>query len=111
MTASYTIMVKLIYGMAGTGKSTYVYNQIVKDLENNKRVLLLTPEQQAVLSERAIAERTKEKNVSTLELEILSFRRLANHVFRMYGGLCYRYLEDSGKYLVLWATLSSISSR
>lgn len=95
--------IKMIYGMAGTGKSTLVYEQIVHDLKDGKRVLLLTPEQQAVLSEQAIAERTTD--VDTLKLDILSFRRLANHVSRLYGGLRYQYLDESGKYLVLWATL------
>lgn len=95
-------MIQFIYGMAGTGKSTLVYDKIAADLAAGKKVLLLTPEQQAILAERALAQRTA--NINTLDLEVLSFRRLANRVARIYGGLCYRYLDDGGKFLMLWAT-------
>ena len=36
---------KIIYGRAGSGKSKYIYEQIAKNIENNEKIFLITPEQ------------------------------------------------------------------
>ena len=39
----------------------------------------------------------EEKNIPSISLEVVSFRRLANRVFRSCGGLSYSYIGQGGK--------------
>lgn len=100
-------MITFIYGRAGSGKSTYIYDRIASDLKNGRKPLLLVPEQQALYAERQIADLTSD--YSSIELEVLNFRRLANRVFREYGGLTFNNIDDGGKLLIMWRVLNEIS--
>ena len=97
-------MLQFITGGAGTGKSTYVINRLVSDLKTDKRVILLVPEQQAVIAERSVE--TIAADVPTINLEILNFTRLCNRVFREYGGLSYSYIGKGARNLILWKVLN-----
>ncbi len=100
-------MLNFIFGGAGSGKSTLISERIIEDLKNNKRVLLLVPEQQMVISERSYAKITD--GLPALNLEIMNFTRLADSVFRTYGGLCYNYIDKSAQMLLMWKTLEALS--
>lgn len=100
-------MLELILGPCGTGKSRRIYSDIVGDLKDGKRVCLIVPEQMALYAERMI--NSLAGDVSELELEVLSFRRLADRVFRDYGGLSFNTISDAGKTLVMWRVLFGIS--
>ena len=100
-------MINIIYGPAGCGKSTKIYNSIVNDLRDGKKPILIVPDQYILNAESAIADLAED--VSTFDLEILSFRRLANHVFRELGGLSFNDIDESGKLLVMWRVLREVS--
>lgn len=100
-------MLELFLGPCGTGKSRRIYSDIVGDLRNGERVCLIVPEQMALYAERMI--NSLAGDVSELELEVLSFRRLADRVFRDYGGLSFNTISDAGKTLVMWRVLFGIS--
>ncbi|MDD6265800.1 MAG: PD-(D/E)XK nuclease family protein [Clostridia bacterium] len=97
-------MVKLICTPFHSGKSEYVYSQIVKKLSEGKKVILMVPEQEAVIAEAALCRLLDGKN--SLNLEVLNFKRLCNRVFREYGGLCYNYVNKGGQAVILWRVLS-----
>ncbi|MBR5322844.1 MAG: exodeoxyribonuclease V subunit gamma [Clostridia bacterium] len=101
-------MLKLVYGPAACGKSTYVYNRILKDLKQGKKALLIVPEQNVLLAERCITDMSND--VSTIDLEVLSYRRLANQVFRTFGGLSFNDLNEGARLLVMWRALREASA-
>ena len=100
-------MVKILYGASGCGKTTEIYNQIADDLKNGKRPFLIVPDQHILNAESAITDICKD--ISTFELEIVSFRRLANHVFRKLGGLSFNDIDESGRLLVMWRVIREVS--
>ena len=40
-------MLEIVYGVSGSGKTSYLMEQIKKDIQNHKKCFLLVPEQQA----------------------------------------------------------------
>ncbi len=101
-------MIKFVYGPAACGKSTYIYNKIIEDLQNGKKPILIVPDQNILSAERAIIDMAAD--VSTIDLEVLSFRRLANHVFRTLGGLSFNDLSEGGRLLIMWRALREASA-
>ena len=99
-------MLHYLTGRPGSGKSEYLLIQMKTALDAGKSVLLLVPEQQAVLWESRLAE---ELPLSCqLQLEVTNFTRLANTVFRQYGGLSRPRIDDGGRTLVLWRAVLSV---
>ena len=96
-------MIDLIYGLPGTGKTKYVSERIIKDIEDGKKVLLIVPEQQTVEAERSMLKLLKPS--AQLSFEALNFSRLANKLFRIYGGLSYSYATNGMKNLFMKRTL------
>lgn len=102
-------MIKFIYGSVGTGKSEYTARASVEALANGRRVILLVPEQQAVEAEQRITTLAEAARVPTVELETLNFTRLANRVFRRFGGLCYNYIRKGARKIIMWRALSEVA--
>lgn len=101
-------MIKIVYGPAGSGKSTYIYENIIKDLKSGNRPMLIVPDQNVLSAERSIASLAD--GISTADLEVLSFRRLSNFVFRSLGGLSFNDIDESGRLLVMWRVLREASA-
>jgi len=100
-------MVKFIFGASGSGKSELIYSSIAEDIRNSQKVILLVPEQEVLRCERILAERLE--GVNSLMLEVVSFRRLCNRIFREYGGLCKNYITGSGRAMLMWRALSEFT--
>ncbi len=100
-------MIRFVCGPSGSGKSAYIYQQIVADLKSDKKPILIVPDQQVLLAESIIADMTE--GSSTFSLEVLSFSRLANHVFRTLGGLSFNNIDDGGRLLIMWRAINEIS--
>ncbi len=102
-------MLKLIYGSFGSGK-TYRSDTLILDaLKSGKECILLVPEQEVMEAERRIADRADESGVYCEKLTVVSFRRLANLIFRKYGGIEYKYLDEGGKLIIVWQILEELS--
>lgn len=100
-------MINFIYGRAGSGKTSRVCKLAAESLSAGKKVFLIVPEQMAVDAEARMTELLG--NSPSLNLEILSFRRLCNRVFREHGGLSYNCVTKSGRTLMMWQTLTELS--
>ena len=102
-------MLRIIYGMPGSGKTYRIYSEILSALSSGKKVALLVPEQEVMEAERRIADRADAEGIYCEHLNVVSFRRLANLAFRKYGGIEYQYLDDGGKLLIIWRIIEELS--
>ncbi len=99
-------MLNLILGGSGSGKTALIEEKIKKNIEKGEKVILLVPEQETVTSERRMLELLPPS--AQLNFEVLNFSRLANRVFRQYGGLSYRNVSRGVKALTMWSTVTSL---
>lgn len=100
-------MVNFIYGLPGTGKTTEITNRIKDDVKCGKKVILIVPEQQTVEAERRMLLTLPAS--AQLSFEAVNFTRLANKLFRIYGGLCYNYITSGMKSLFMKRTLIELA--
>ena len=99
-------MLKILYGHASSGKSRKIYDMLSADAACGKRSYLIVPEQQTVQCERALLDMLPYS--AQLTSEVLNFSRLANLVFRTYGGLSYNYADKGSKTLIMWKNLREL---
>ncbi len=102
-------MLKLIYGVPGSGKTYITDTMILKRLRDGEKVTLLVPEQEVMEAERRIADRAEREGVFCEKLTVVSFRRLANLAFRTYGGIEYKTLGDGGRLIVIWRIVEELT--
>lgn len=100
-------MIKFVFGGAGSGKTRYVTDDILRVLrETDKRVFLLVPEQQTVIYETRLAREFPPEYAT--RLEATSFTRLGNTVARTVGGLARPTLSGGVRALLTWRAASSV---
>lgn len=102
-------MTELITGSVGSGKGTYIIEKIREQLEKKKRMFLIVPEQEAVIWERRICAELPPMNA--LYLQVLSFKRLANEVFRTVGGISSDFSSKGKRLLLMWSAVLSVSEQ
>ncbi len=100
-------MVRFIYGNPGTGKSEYIMRCLEEASLEDRKALLIVPEQMTVSAERDAVRRLKP--AAQLNIEVLNFTRLANKLFRIYGGLAYNFASPAYQKLVMLRALRSVS--
>ena len=100
-------MLHFVTGRAGTGKTARIREEIVREMtESDRPVVILVPEQQTVAWETAMARLLPPS--ANLRLEITNFTRLANAVFREYGGLADPVIDEGSRTLVVWRAMLSV---
>lgn len=92
-------MLNFLFGRSGSGKTQYIMEAIRERVRRGERTYLLVPEQQAYVSEAMLADLPAS---SALCLEVLTFSRLADTVFSLYGGLCRRRVSSGERNLIMW---------
>ncbi len=90
-----------VLGNAGSGKSTFLRNFILDEAKKNpqKKYLVLVPEQFTMSTQKEYVEASGAKCI--MNIDVLSFERLAYRVFEELGMTDLTILEDTGKMLVL----------
>ncbi len=99
-------MTEFICGISREGRRERVLSVIRDAVEAGQRVYVIAPEQQALIWD-TVAARELEPSASLL-VETLSFSRLADTLFRKYGGCAKNYITDDKKSLLMWNALSSV---
>ena len=101
---------KLIYGKAGSGKSTYLFKYIKEIINNPQKIYIITPEQFSFTAEKKLLD---EVEGACINAEVLTFSRMAHRVINEIGNnlkniekygksmLIYNLLEDAKKDLKL----------
>jgi len=99
-------LVQFILGEAGTGKTELCYHLLRESVQQGKKAVFLVPEQYSFETEKAVYQRLGA--VLALQVEVLSFTRLANLVFRECGGLAGRTLDDCARVLLMSIALGEV---
>lgn len=92
---------QFVFGNSGSGKSTYLYEQILAEAGKNpeKNYLIIVPEQFTMSTQQELV-RLQPAHV-IMNVDVLSFARLAYRVFDELGQENLMVLEETGKNLVL----------
>lgn len=92
---------QLILGGSGTGKSHMMYQNVVKkSIDSPKEhFMAIVPEQFTMETQKTIVQLSPNKG--TMNIDILSFDRLAKRIFEEAGLSTLKVLDDTGKCLIL----------
>ena len=99
---------QFITGSSGSGKSTWLYEQVISEAGKHpqKRFLFLVPEQFTMQTQKEFVSRHPAHSI--LNIDVLSFQRLAYRVFDDLGMTDFVVLEETGKNLVLRKAVSAV---
>ncbi|QXM06535.1 helicase-exonuclease AddAB subunit AddB [Crassaminicella indica] len=94
-------MIRYIFGRAGTGKTYKILEEIKKRLEEHvqHKLILIVPEQFTLQAERDLIEKLDLPGI--IDVEVLSFTRLAHKVLNEVGGITRIHINEQGKNMVL----------
>ena len=92
---------QFIIGGSGSGKSCYAYQNIIEQAGQHpeKFYYVIVPEQFTMQTQKTLVEMSPGKGI--LNIDILSFERLAYRVLEEVGGDSRTLLEETGKSMVL----------
>lgn len=93
---------RIIYGRAGSGKSTYCYQEVAKRLAKEKKIYIITPEQFSFTAEKKLMEAIQTEAV--IQAEVITFSRMAKRVLAEIGEKKTK-LTKSGKAMLLFSLL------
>ena len=96
---------KIVYGRAGYGKSTYILNSVKSLIKENidTRIYIITPEQFSFTLEKKLLDMMD--NGSSINAEVLTFNRMAYRVFNEVGGAVKTNLTSYGKAMIIYNIL------
>ena len=94
---------KIIYGIAGTGKSTYILKEVSKKIRNNEKVYIITPEQFTYSQEEKLLKSLGRQAV--LQAEVISFQRMAYRIINEIQGNSKVALSKVGKAMLIYDIL------
>ena len=92
---------QFVLGPSGAGKSHFIYEKIIKESMEypEQKYLVIVPEQSTLQTQKELVSLHPRRGL--LNIDILSFNRLAYRVFSETGGDTLPVLEETGKSLVL----------
>lgn len=92
---------QFVFGSAGSGKSTFLYDMITKEAteHRDKQFFILVPDQFTLETQKTLVETSGGRGI--LNIDVLSFHRLAFRVFEKFPALERTILEDMGKTMLL----------
>ena len=94
--------ISFVFGGSGAGKSTYVYEQVIKgSLEHpEKNYFIIVPDQFTMQTQKEIVEKHPRHGI--MNIDVLSFGRLSYRIFEETGDSGIQsVLDDTGKNLIL----------
>lgn len=92
---------KLLMGPSGSGKTHRLYGELIKESMEHpeKNYLIVVPEQFTMQTQKEIV--MMHPNHGIMNIDVLSFHRLAHRIFDAAGGNDRVILDDTGKSLIL----------
>lgn len=94
-------MIQILEGPSGSGKSYQLYTRMIEQAvkEPERRFFLIVPEQSTMQAQRDVV--TMHPRRGTMNIDIVSFNRLAYRVFEEQNVNCDHVLEDFGKSMLI----------
>lgn len=92
---------QLVFGSSGSGKSDYVYRSVLEqsEVQSERTFFVLVPEQFTMQTQRELVARHERHSI--MNVDVVSFNRLAYRIFDELGMGNLSILEETGKNLVL----------
>ena len=92
---------QFVFGPSGSGKSYYLYHHIIEESMKypEQNYIVLVPEQFTMQTQKDLV--SMHPNHGIMNIDVLSFGRLAYRVFEETGGGSLPVLDDEGKNLIL----------
>ena len=92
---------KFVFGPSGSGKSTYLYQHVIEESEKypQENFIVLVPEQFTMQTQKDLVSMHPRHGI--MNIDVLSFARLAYRVFEETGAKKLPVLDDEGKNLIL----------
>lgn len=92
---------KFVFGPSGSGKSSYLYQHVIQESMKypERSYIVLVPEQFTMQTQKDLVMMHERKGI--MNIDVLSFARLAYRVFEETGGGGLPVLDDEGKNLIL----------
>lgn len=92
---------RFCFGCSGSGKSTYIYNEIIEKAtkEFDRNFLIVVPDQYTMQTQKEMV--AKSPNNCIMNIDVLSFSRLSHRIFEECGYDSRPVLDDTGKSLIL----------
>lgn len=94
---------QIVYGTAGSGKSEYCFNTILKEIKNENKIYIITPEQFSFTAEKKLLE--KIGTGAVINAEVLTFNRMAYRMMQEVYGATKVHLTDCGKSMLIYDIL------
>ena len=91
---------QFIFGNSGSGKSHYLYQTVIGESMKHPDLnyLVLVPEQFTMQTQKDLCMMHPKHGI--MNIDVLSFGRLAHRIFEETGGDTKRVLDDEGKNLI-----------
>ena len=102
---------QLILGSSGAGKSHYLYTHIIEESMKNpdRNYIVVVPEQYTMAIQKRLVSMHPRKGI--LNIDVVSFERLAYKVFEEVGEDNLEVLDDTGKNLIIKRVLEQNKDR
>lgn len=102
---------QFVLGSAGSGKSTFLYDMIVREAAEHRerQYFFLVPDQFTLETQKTLVEKSGGSGI--LNIDVLSFHRLAFRVFEQLPAREHTILEDMGKMMLLRKVFSELGDQ
>lgn len=99
---------RLICGRAGTGKTTFCFEEIKNRINNKEKIYIITPEQYSFTEEKKLLK--KLQTGASINAEVLTFVRMAYRVLSEVGGITNISLSKAGRAMLIYDILEKEKS-
>lgn len=100
---------RIIYGRAGTGKSSKIINEIKENIKDDNKKYIITPEQFSYSTEKSLLKSLEPKSV--INAEVITFKRMAERIATEVEGKTEATLTKSGKAMIIYSILDGQKSK
>ncbi|MCR4907699.1 MAG: PD-(D/E)XK nuclease family protein [Lachnospiraceae bacterium] len=103
--------VQVVLGPSGSGKTTFLFDRVLTlaKKENTRNFIVVVPEQFSLVTTRKLVELSPTGGI--MNMDVLSFNRLAHRIFDSTGRGTVSLLDDTGKNLILRRVLKELEGK
>lgn len=102
--------IQFLFGISGSGKTEYLLRRAIREAEQDLRqqFYIVVPEQDTLSMQRRVVSHPENKGKGILNIDVISFNRLAYRVFQELNQGIPRIIDDSGKVMILRETAEKV---